>query len=391
MKTFLRATARLVAIASVLSIGGCAWWENTYIFSDPPKTRPTELTPVTATLSVKPLWNASLGKPGRYFFSPALIGPDVVAAGGKGLVERLVLATGAVVWKTDLDTPLSAGVGSDGTLSAVVTVPGDLIVLDGNGKPLWRVPTNSEVLSAPIVGQGIVAVRTTDSRVIAYDAETGRRRWVYQRSTQPLVLRTNPGMAMDGTLLYAGFPGGRLAALNLSTGTLRWESSVAVPKGATELERVADVVGTPVVVGREVCAAAFQGKAGCFDTSNGNTIWSRDLSTATGIEIDGRFGFVTDDKSMVNALTRTSGGNIWKSDKLAYRRMTAPASVGRAIVVGDYKGFVHWLSREDGSLIARSTTDGNALVIAPKAFSVGSAPAVLFQTQGGDLYAFAAE
>ena len=391
MKAFVKGTARLVALACVVSLGGCAWWENTYIFSDAPKTRPTELTPVNTTLSVKPLWNASLGKPGRYFFSPALIGPDVVAAGGKGLVERLVLATGAVVWKTDLDTPLSAGVGSDGTLSAVVTVPGDLIVLDTNGKPLWRVPTNAEVLSAPIVGQGIVAVRTTDSRVIAYDAETGRRRWVYQRSTQPLVLRTNPGMAMDGNLLYVGFPGGRLTALNLSTGTLRWESSVAVPKGATELERVADVVGTPIVVGREVCTAAFQGKAGCYDTSNGNTIWSRDLSTATGIEIDGRFGFVTDDKSMVNALTRTTGGNIWKSDKLAYRRMTAPASVGRAIVVGDYKGFVHWLSREDGSLIARSTTDGNALVIAPRAFSVGSAPAVLFQTQGGDLYAFAAE
>jgi len=391
MKAFVKGSARLVALACALSLGGCAWWENTYIFSDPPKNRPTELKPINSTLSVKPLWNASLGKPGRYFFSPALVGPDVVAAGGKGLVERLVLATGAVVWKTDLDTPLSAGVGSDGNLTAVVTVPGDLIVLDSNGKTLWRVPTNSEVLSAPVIGQGIVAVRTTDSRVIAYDAETGRRRWVYQRTTQPLVLRTNPGMAIDGALLFAGFPGGRLAALNVSTGTLRWESSVAVPKGATELERVADVVGTPIVVGREVCAAAFQGKAGCYDTSNGNTIWSRDLSTSTGIEIDGRFGFVTDDKSIVNALTRTTGGNIWKSDKLAYRRMTAPASVGRAIVVGDYKGFVHWLSREDGSPIARSTTDGSALVIAPKAFSVGSAPAVLFQTQGGDLYAFVAE
>ncbi len=391
MSARVKVAGRLLALTCAVALGGCAWWENTYIFSDPPKNRPVELTEIKPTLSVKPLWNASLGKPGRYFFSPALIGPDVVAAGGKGLVERLVLATGIVVWKTDLDTPLSAGVGSDGNLSAVVTVSGDLIVLDSNGKPLWRVPTNAEVLSAPLVGQGIVVVRSTDNRVKAFDAETGRRRWTYQRTTQPLVLRTNPGMAIDGNLLYAGFPGGRLAALNLSTGTLRWESSVAVPKGATELERVADVVGTPVVIGREVCAAAFQGKAGCYDTSNGNTIWSRDLSTSTGMEIDGRFGFVTDDKSMVNALTRTTGANIWKNDKLAYRRMTAPASVGRAIVVGDYQGFVHWLSREDGSLIARSTTDKSALVIAPRSFSVGSAPAVLFQTQDGNLYAFVAE
>ena len=382
---------RVLMAAVLLALGGCAWWENVYIFSNEPKNKPTPLMPINATLSVKPLWNASIGKSGRYFFSPAIVGPDVVVAGGKGLVERLVLATGAVVWKTDLDTPLAAGVGSDGNVSAVVTVTGDLIALDTGGKPLWRVPTNAEVLSAPAVGQGVVIVRTTDNRVIAFEAETGRRRWTYTRTTQPLVLRTNPGIAIDGSLLYAGFPGGRMAALNVATGTLRWESAVAVPKGATELERVADVVGAPIVVGREVCSATFQGRAGCFDVSSGNAIWSRDLSTATGIEIDGRFAFVTDEKSNVNALTRTTGSTIWKTDKLAYRRMTAPASVGRAIVVGDYKGFVHWLSREDGSIIARTTTDGSPLLIAPRSFSVGSAPAVLFQTQDGNLHAFVSE
>lgn len=391
MTAVRRAAFGSLVVAAALVLGGCAWWENTYIFSTAPKNRPTELTELKPTLSVRPLWKASVGKAGRYFFSPALIGPDVVAAGGKGIVERRVLATGAVVWRTDLDVPLAAGVGSDGTVNAVVATNGDLISLDGNGKPLWRVPTNTEVLSAPAVGQGLVLIRTTDNRVIAYESETGRRRWVYARTSQPLVLRTNPGIAIDSGLAFVGFPGGRLAALNLASGSLRWEASVAVPKGATELERVADVVGTPIVAGREVCAAAFQGRAGCFDVSTGAAVWNRDLSTSTGIEIDGRFAYVTDDRSMISALTRTTGATIWKSDKLAYRRATAPASVGRAIVVGDYKGFVHWLSREDGSLIARSTTDGSALLIAPKAFSVGSAPAVLFQTQDGELHAFVAE
>ena len=390
----MSAVSKLVqglTVASLLALGGCAWWEDTYIFSTAPKNRPTPLTELKPTLAVRPLWNASVGKAGRYFFSPALIGPDVVAAGGKGVVERRVLATGVLVWRTDLDVPLAAGVGSDGNISAVVTETGDLIALNSGGKPQWRVPTSAEVLSAPVIGQGFVVVRTTDNRVIAYDAETGRRRWVYQRTGQPLILRTNPGIVLDGSLLFLGFPGGRLAALNVATGTLRWEASVAVPKGSTELERVADVVGTPVVSGREVCAAAFQGRAGCFDVGSGNPIWNRDLSTSTGIEIDGRFAFVTDDNSMVNALTRTSGAVIWKADKVAYRKLTVPASVGRAIVVGDYKGFVHWLSREDGSLIARSTTEGSALQVAPRTFSVGSAPGVLFQTQGGDLYAFVAE
>jgi len=391
MSTLRMHFTRVAAVLCLATLASCAWWEDVHIFSSEPKHKATPLTELKATLEVKPLWNADVGKAGRYLFVPALIGPDVVAAGNKGIVERFVLATGAVVWKTDLDTPLAAGVGSDANTTAVVTETGDIIALDSDGKPRWRVPTNTEILSAPAVGQGLVIVRTTDNRLIAYEAETGRKTWTYQRIAQPLVLRTNLGLVIDGNFVFAGFPGGRLAAITLAGGVLRWEASVAVPKGATELERVADVVGTPIVIGREVCAAAYQGKAGCYDVGNGTAIWSRDVSSSTGIEIDGRFAFVTDDASNVNALVRTTGATIWKSDKLAYRRMTAPASVGRAIVVGDYKGYVHWLSREDGSLIARSTTDGSALLVPPRAFSVGSSSAVLFQTPKGNLYAFALE
>ena len=160
-----RTSGVVVASSARCRSGGCAWWEDTYIFQTAPKNRPTPLTELKPTLAVRPLWNASVGKAGRYFFSPALIGPDVVAAGGKGVVERRILATGVVVWRTDLDVPLAAGVGSDGNTSAVVTETGDIIALDGRGKPQWRVPTNTEVLSAPVVGQGLVVVRTTDNRV----------------------------------------------------------------------------------------------------------------------------------------------------------------------------------------------------------------------------------
>ena len=382
---------RAIVITGALSLSGCAWWEDAHIFSSTPKNKPTDLTEIKPTLAVKSLWTANVGKAGKFFFTPALLGPEVIAAGGGGIVERVALASGARVWRVDLDQKLAAGVGADADTIAVVGVNGDLIAMESSGKQRWKIPTNAEILSAPAVGEAVVVVRTTDSRVIAYDAATGKRRWAYQRTSQPLVLRSNPGMVIEGGLLFAGFPGGRLVALNVNNGALRWESSVAVPKGSTELERVADLVGRPVIAGREVCAAAFQGRAGCFDISSGSSIWGRDISTATGIEIDGRFAFVSDDKGFVSAFSRGSGASVWKSDKLAYRRLTVPASVGRGIVVGDYKGFVHWLSREDGSLIARSTTDGTALLDAPRAFSAGSAPAVVFQTQDGNLFAFAAE
>ncbi len=388
----LRSVRVALVAASLVTLQSCAWWEeDVHIFSTAPKNKPTPLADLKPTLTVKVLWNASLGKADRGFFSPALLDTDVVLASGKGIVERRGLSTGAVVWKSDLDQTLSAGVGADAGTVAVAATNGELIALDRDGKKKWKIQTNAEVLSAPAVGQGLVIIRTTDNRVIAYDADNGKRRWLYQRSAQPLVLRANPGLVISGSLVYGGFPGGRLVAINVANGAMRWEASVAVPKGATELERVADIVGTPVITGREVCAAAFQGRAGCFDVTSGNPIWARDVSTSTGMEIDGRFVFITDDTSHVQAFSRTSGASIWKADTLAYRRVTAPASVGRAIVVGDYKGFVHWMSREDGSLIARSTTDGSPLLISPVEFSAGSTPAVLFQTQNGNVYAFATE
>ena len=388
---FPRRVLPLALIAAAILAGGCSVFDDIHIFSSAPRNKPSGLSEIKPTLAVKPLWTANVGKAGKYFFTPAFMAGEVVVAGSGGIVEKFVSATGAVVWRNNLDQPLAAGVGADADLIAVVGVNGDLFALDASGKQRWKIATNAEILSAPAVGQGLVVVRTTDSRVIAYDAETGKRRWLYQRPSQPLVLRVNPGMVIEGGSLYAGFPGGRLVALNLANGGLRWESSVAIPKGATELERVADVVGTPVVTGREVCVAAFQGRAGCFDSVSGNTIWGRDISSTNGLEIDGRFAFISDDKSFVHAFTRNGGTSVWKSDKLGYRRVSAPASVGRAVVVGDYKGFVHWLSREDGALIARSTTDGSAVVVAPRAFSAGSVAAVLVQTQDGGVFAFASE
>lgn len=379
------------ALVATTLLSSCAWWEDVHIFSNGPKNKPAALTELKPTLTVRTLWSASVGKSARAFFTPAMIEPDVVVASAKGIVERRVLATGALVWRRDVDQALSAGVGADGDVVAVAATNGELIALEGDGKPRWKIQTSAEILSAPVVGQGLVIVRTNDNRVLAYDAANGRRRWAYQRSAQSLVLRSNAGMALSGSFVYVGFPGGRLVALATANGALRWEASVAVPKGATELERVADLTGTPVVVGREICTASFQGRVGCFDATSGSVIWTRDVSSPNGVEIDGRFAFITDENSFVQALSRGSGASVWRTEKLGYRSLTAPASVGRAIAVGDYKGFVHWLAREDGSLIARSTTDGSALVVAPRSFSAGSAPAVLFQTQDGGIYAFAVD
>ncbi|MGH8722875.1 MAG: PQQ-binding-like beta-propeller repeat protein, partial [Burkholderiales bacterium] len=200
-----------------------------------------------------------------------------------------------------------------------------------------------------------------------------------------LRLRTPQGMTPREDLLYAGFSGGKLVALALDSGALRWEASVADPKGTTELERVTDVVGEPALVGREVCAAAFQGRVACFDAQNGNLLWARDISSATGVSADARYAYVSDERGAVHALDRTNGRSLWKQDRLAHRQLTRPLPLGETVAVGDLEGIVHLLARDSGAFVGRAATDGSAVRAAPLALPGG----FLVQTQAGGLFALA--
>ena len=380
---------RVLTLILALSLTGCGIWDD--LFSSTDKTAPVALKDITTTLQVREVWHTKVGKAGRYFFTPALVGDSIFAAGGDGTIERLNAATGAVIWAITTDDKLSAGVGATDTLVAVATVKGDILAFDGSGKKLWTASTNGEILSAPVVGQGLVITRTTDGRFLAFDAVSGARRWLYTRQPLPLVLHDAPGMVITQGTLIAGLAGGHLIALTLANGGLRWDVPVAQPKGATELERVADVTGTPVLSGNEVCVATFQGRAGCFDLATGNPIWARDISTGTGIGVDARLAFVSDEKSVVQAFSRSGGASVWKNDKLMYRSASTPASVGKAVAFGDYKGVVHWLSREDGQFIARTYTDDSQISAIPVLTSFGASPGLIFQTRNGGIYAFASE
>ena len=206
----------------------------------------------------------------------------VYAAAADGAVVRLAPESGQVVWRTDVKARISAGVGSDGFTVAVASTRGEIIALGADGKELWRTQVGGEMRSPPLVGRGLVVVRSTDYRITALDASTGRRRWTYQRANVPLTLRSLTEMVYAGDLVIAGFPSGRLVALTAANGAVRWDVAVSEPRGATEVERLADVVGAPLVIGSEVCAASYQGRVGCFDAATGSLRWSTEISESAG-------------------------------------------------------------------------------------------------------------
>src|SRR6185503_20815923 len=261
---------------------------------------------------------------------------------------------------------------------------GEVVAFDaGSGKVRWRARVSSEVLAPPEVGAGLVLVRSLDNRIFAFGASDGKRRWVYQRAAVNLILHAPSDVVIDGDSAYAGFPGGKLVAIALSNGGQRWEATVTVPKGSTELERVTDVVGRPALQGREVCAVAYQGRVGCFEAGTGRQLWARELSSATGVSLDARYAYVSDDKGAVHTLDRSNGQSVWKQDKLSYRQLTLPLPEGQAIAIGDFEGFVHFLSRESGAFVSRYDTRGGAVRAVPIALPAG----LLVQTEDGSLHA----
>jgi outer membrane protein assembly factor BamB len=373
------ASFMLSACSSMPSMNPMDWFASK---STGPK--PAELPVLTNAQPVKVLWTSSIGAAEGFFFSPVMIGDGVYAASRAGTVTRLDAASGQAKWRISLGKRISSGVGGDATLVVVAADDGEVFALDAQSGVLkWRSRVSSEVLAPPKVSEGLALVRSADSKIFAFGVEDGKRRWVYQRPAASLIVRSPVGLTMYQGSVYAGFSGGKLAAISLANGTSRWEATVALPKGATELERVTDIVGDPSVQGREVCAAAFQGRVACYDAQNGNQLWSREMSTLTGVAFDARYAFVSDDKGSVHALDRGNGRSIWKQDRLAYRQLSLPLPLGTEIAVGDLQGYVHFVARESGAFLARFATDGSPLRAAPIRLPDG----LLVQTQSGGLYA----
>lgn len=384
----MRISSKLVGVGVLALMTGCSTLNSLNPFaSDKKGDQPAKLVELKGSMAVRTAWKLDIGKAKSYQFSPALTGNTLVVAAADGAIARVEAATGKQLWRIKADTELSAGVGTDGNVIVVGGEKGMLLGFDMDGKLLWKTQLSSEILSAPVVSQGIVVARSIDNRIVGFDATDGSKKWTVQKVAPPLTLRNAPGMIISGSDVIVAQPGGKLSSLILATGAPRWDVEVGVSRGATELERVTDIGGAPVLFENEVCAASYQGRVGCFDLVTGSARWTRDLSSSVGVAVDQLFVFAPDDKGALNAFTRDTGASSWKNDKLSFRRLSTPLSYGRAVAVGDYEGYVHFLSREDGSFLARAATDGSPIVGTPLVAGTN----LIFQTQNGTVTAIAVE
>ena len=349
--------------------------------STPDVTKPADLGPNLALLGVKRVWNAAIG-PVNFPLEVNVKGSQIYVASSGGTVAAIDSRTGGDVWRLALNTPLSAGVGSDGRYAAVVSRGNELITIDA-GHEVWRQKLNALTLTAPLVAGERVFVLGADRSVAAFDVATGRKLWQQQRSAESLSLGQAGVLLPVGDTLVVGL-GGHLLGLNPSNGNTVWDASVANSRGTNEVERLVDLVAGVSRAGDQLCVRAFQSAVGCTSIASGKAIWSKTAAGSTGIAGDSANLYGTESDGRLVAWKRSDGERLWVSERLRFRTLSAPVVAGRSLVLGDNSGTLHFLLREDGSPLNRMPTDGSPIAVTP--VLVGST--LVAVTQRGGVFGY---
>jgi outer membrane protein assembly factor BamB len=403
----MRLRRNLCALVGVaLLSSGCSWFSwlpGVDKKVDP--DAPAELTSYKAEVRIDRIWGGSIGQGiGKQFvhLPPGVLADRVFATDGFGYVEARERFKGKKVWSHRIghddkgffsflnpfdrrDTSfVTGGVGAGEGLVLMGTTHAEVIALSAaDGSEKWRVGVSSEVLSAPAAGDGLVFVQTSDGRLVALEAKDGSRRWTFDTQVPVLTLRGTGSPTFSSGVVVAGFANGKIGAFRAASGEPIWEQRVMLPQGRSELERIVDVDGAPLVTANAVYAASFQGHVSAIRPSDGTVLWERDASTYVDVAQGYGNVYVVDDKSVITAIDQRTSSVAWEQRALFKRGLTAVAAVGNYLVVGDSDGFVHVLAQSDGRLVGRRKIDGDGIRSRP----IAADDIVYCMGDGGNLVA----
>lgn len=376
--------ARRSVLTGALVLAGSLMLSACSLFGSNSATKPAALEQITPAIAGRVVWEARLDSV-QFPLSIAAVGEQFVVAGSDGVVTALLASNGKPLWRAEVGQKLSAGVGSDGRFAAVVTRNSELVVLDA-GKTVWRKTLSTPVIAAPLVAGERVFVLTVDRQVLAFDALDGHKLWEMRRPGDALTLAQAGVIGAYKDTLIVG-QGPRLTGVDPLKGTVRWEASVANPRGTNEVERLADLVGPMLRSGDLLCARAFQSAVGCVNADRGVAQWSRNVGGVNGIGGDAKIVVGGDASDRLTAWNAANGEVNWTAEQFQNRRLSAPLVQGATVLVGDFEGYVHFLNRETGKTQLRLSTDGSAIAAAPVALGT----TVLVATRKGGLFALRPE
>ncbi len=383
---FLKRAA--VAAVVVLALGGCTTIKGWFGGNKVKQNEPAELTDFTASAQVSKLWSAQAGKGEKRLGvrqRPAVADGRVYAAAVEGGVRAFDLRSGKPVWHYESELLLGGGPGAGEGLVVIGGMEGDVIALDAaTGAEKWKAKVSNEVIAAPAIGNGLVVVRSNDGRVTAFDAASGERRWFFTKELPVLTVRGNGTPTLGPGYVFVGNDDGTVTAISMTEGSELWTQTVGQAEGRSELERMADVDGSPVLDGTTLYATSYKKETLAIDAPSGRPLWTKDNGGVGGLGLSPDRVVLADPGGTVWALDRATGAAMWQQAGLVRRNLSAPAVQGDYAVVGDFDGYVHWLKLSDGTFAARSRVGGDPVLAQP----VVSDGILIVQNTEGELTAF---
>jgi outer membrane protein assembly factor BamB len=373
-----------VGLAALLIAAGCS--------KDKDVEPPAKLVKFPATLPVKKLWGEGVGGGKKQLvlrlgLGPAVDNGVVFAASHKGEVLATALESGRHLWLKKLKLPISAGPGAGFGMVVVGTSKGGVIALDGaTGRELWRSQVNSELLSDPAISPKVVVMRSVDGRLHGFDVHTGKQMWSVEQQVPRLSLRGTATPIIAKEAAISGFDNGKVMAVSLNSGDTVWDTALATPHGRTELDRLVDIDSAVRAVGDNVFATGFQGRTAMLALDSGQIWWAHDMSSYRGLAVDADNLYVTQSDGIVVALRQRDGSELWRTQKLKLRRLSTPVLTSTAVVVADFQGYVHWLDKTNGELVARERVSKERISNSPVAID----DTVVVMTDSGKMAAYRA-
>ncbi len=334
---------------------------------------PSPLLEFTPEIKIEEVWHEKIGvgtDEQSLKLVPAIGAGKIFTADRDGLVQARDMQTGRLVWEAETDVQFSGGPGLGRDVVVLGSSNAEVLALNiENGAVLWKSKVSSEVLSVPVVGKDVVVVRSTDGEVVALDTQTGGKRWGYERNAPALSLRGTGSPLISGENVIAGYDNGKLIALRLNDGKYVWETSIAIPKGRTEIERLVDLDVDPIVNNSVIYIASYQGGMAAISEADGDVLWRNETASShSGLSNDFSYLYLTDSESHVWQVDQHNGASLWKQKDLHQRKLTAPMAYQSYVVVGDFEGYVHWLSSSDGRELGRIQISDSAIEAKPVMF-----------------------
>lgn len=358
-----KATLAIAASAALGLLTGCAGQVE-------PEYSPKELGATAETTTATTLWHEQVGDglgQGGYPLAPARDGDTLFAADQHGLIEARDAADGALRWRTELSAGASSALTAVAGRVYLGTRNGEVLALDqADGEVVWRTRVGSEVLAAPQASRQLLVVQAVDGSVTALERASGAERWAYAGAQPSLTLRGSGTPRVIDQVTFAGLANGRLVTLDNRSGQPLWERRIATPQGRSEIERLVDLAGQPLLTqdGR-LFVTSYNGRLAALQATSGEILWTRELSSHRSPVLVGDFLFVVDEASHLLALDAGSGETLWRLEALEGRDLTDPAFADGRLVVGDFEGYLHLIDAREGRLVGRTEIDGSGISVPP--------------------------